>query len=99
MTMYERIMSGKLFTDMCEGLPEQRLQGKLRMKQFNDSSPADFAGREEMMREMFGQGEKIWVEPPFILCMESTFLSGWFEAAPPGPARGSWTACAAAGSR
>ena len=64
MTMYERIMSGKLFTDMCEGLPEQRLQGKLRMKQFNDSSPADFAGREEMMREMFGQGEKIWVEPP-----------------------------------
>lgn len=64
MTMYERIMSGKLFTDMCEGLPEQRLQGKLRMKQFNDSSPADFAGREEMMKEMFGQGEKIWVEPP-----------------------------------
>ncbi|MDE6675541.1 MAG: galactoside O-acetyltransferase [Acetatifactor sp.] len=64
MTMYERIMSGKLFTDMCEGLPEQRLQGKLRMKQFNDSSPADFAGRVEMMREMFGQGEKIWVEPP-----------------------------------
>lgn len=64
MTMYERIMRGKLFTDMCEGLPEQRLQGKLRMKQFNDSSPADFAGRVEMMKEMFGQGEKIWVEPP-----------------------------------
>ncbi len=64
MTMYERIMSGKLFTDMCEGLPEQRLQGKLRMKQFNDSSPADFTGRAEMMKEMFGQGENIWVEPP-----------------------------------
>lgn len=64
MTMYERIMSGKLFTDMCEGLPEKRLQGKLRMKEFNDSSPADFTGRAEMMKEMFGQGEKIWVEPP-----------------------------------
>ena len=64
MTMYDRIMSGKLFTDMCEGLPEKRLQGKLRMKEFNDSSPADMEGRARLMQEMFGQGEKIWVEPP-----------------------------------
>lgn len=28
MTMRERIASGKLFTDYCEGLPEDRLQAK-----------------------------------------------------------------------
>lgn len=28
MTMHERIMNGLLFTDMCEGMPEERLQAK-----------------------------------------------------------------------
>ncbi|EGK4156598.1 TPA: galactoside O-acetyltransferase, partial [Escherichia coli] len=27
MPMTERIRAGKLFTDMCEGLPEKRLRG------------------------------------------------------------------------
>lgn len=27
-TMRERIANGDLFTDMCEGLPEDRLNGK-----------------------------------------------------------------------
>ena len=39
MTMHDRIMSGKLFTDMCEGMPEERLQAKKLMKRFNDSEP------------------------------------------------------------
>ena len=64
MTMYERIMSGKLFTDMCEGLPEQRMQGKKLMKRFNELEPDDMGNRVALMKEMFGQGEHIWVEPP-----------------------------------
>ena len=64
MTMYERIMNGKLFTDMCEGLPEMRMQGKKRMKRFNELEPDDMNNRVALMKEMFGQGEKIWVEPP-----------------------------------
>jgi hypothetical protein len=28
MSMTEKIKAGKLFTDMCEGLPEKRLRGK-----------------------------------------------------------------------
>ena len=28
MTMRERIMEGKLFTDMCEGMPEEWTQAK-----------------------------------------------------------------------
>ena len=41
MNMHERIMAGKLFTDMCEGMPEERTAAKLRMKAFNDSMPDD----------------------------------------------------------
>ena len=68
MNMHERIMKGKLFTDMCEGMPQERLEAKKRMKAFNDSDPADFEGRAKMMKEMFKEGEGIWVEPPIYFC-------------------------------
>lgn len=35
MSMTEKIKAGKLFTDMCEGLPEKRLRGKTLMYEFN----------------------------------------------------------------
>ena len=63
MTMRERIMSGKLFTDMCEGMPEERLAAKQRMKRFNDSDPADFEGRVALMEEIFGTPCSSWIEP------------------------------------
>lgn len=68
MTMHERIMQGYLFTDMCEGMPQERLEAKKRMKKFNDSEPDDFAGREQMLKEIFKDGEGIWVEPPVYFC-------------------------------
>ena len=68
MNMHERIMNGKLFTDMCEGMPQERLEAKKRMKAFNDSDPADFEGRAKMMKEMFKEGEGIWVAPPIYFC-------------------------------
>lgn len=37
MTMRERIEAGKLFTDYCEGLPEDRINCKKRMIQFNST--------------------------------------------------------------
>ena len=51
MNMHERIMAGKHFTDMCEGMPEERLQGKTRMKAFNDSAPDEL---EKRKREIGG---------------------------------------------
>ncbi len=42
MSMTERIKAGKLFTDMCEGLPEKkRLRGKTLMYEFNHSHPSE----------------------------------------------------------
>ncbi|WP_274538359.1 maltose acetyltransferase domain-containing protein, partial [Escherichia coli] len=53
MSMTERIKAGKLFTDMCEGLPEKRLRGKTLMYEFNHSHPSEVEKRESLLKEMF----------------------------------------------
>ena len=68
MNMHERIMNGLLFTDNCEGMPEERLQAKLRMKAFNESSPADAKRRLELLADIFGGPVHVWIEPPFYFC-------------------------------
>ena len=45
MSMTEKIKAGKLFTDMCEGLPEKRLRGKTLMNEFNHSHPSEVEKR------------------------------------------------------
>lgn len=76
MTMRERIINGKLFTDECEGLPEERIAAKKRMKSFNDSSPEEPEIRAEMLGEMLGKAEKIWIEPPFYFCYGTHIFIG-----------------------
>lgn len=68
MTMRERIKTGKLFTDECEGMPEERVNSKLKMIAFNNSSPDDMAGRKKAMTELFGKETDAWIEPPFYCC-------------------------------
>lgn len=68
MTMRERIAAGKLFTDYCEGLPEDRLRCKKAMKAFNDSESDDVQTRLRLMQELFGKEVKAWIEPPFYCC-------------------------------
>ncbi len=68
MTMRERIAAGKLFTDYCEGLPEDRVNCKKRMNAFNNSSPEDIAKRMAALQELLGQQTDAWIEPPFYCC-------------------------------
>ena len=68
MTMHERIMNGYLFTDMCEGMPDERLQAKKLMKKLNDSEPDDFEGRAKLINEIFKEETDAWIEPPFYFC-------------------------------
>lgn len=68
MTMRERIASGRLFTDYCEGLPEDRLNAKKRMIAFNQTMPDDIEGRMAAMNELFCTEVKAWIEPPFYCC-------------------------------
>lgn len=68
MTMRERIANGMLFTDYCEGLPEDRVNAKRRMKEFNLTGPDDLERRMQLMTEIFGKETKAWIEPPFYFC-------------------------------
>lgn len=68
MTMRERIANGLLFTDCCEGLPEDRLKAKKLMKKLNDLEPDKFQERGEILNEIFHKEAKAWIEPPFYFC-------------------------------
>lgn len=69
MNMHERMMSGKLFTDMCEGLPAERDDAKRRMIAFNATSPDTIEERLRIMRDMLNpESGNAWIEPPFYFC-------------------------------
>lgn len=76
MTMRERIVNGDLFTDECEGLPEDRLKAKNLMKQFNNSEPDDFEGRMKLLEAVFGAPVHAWIEPPFYFCYGTNITVG-----------------------
>lgn len=76
MTMRERIEAGKLFTDYCEGLPDDRLNGKKRMIAFNDTGPEDVMTRFTLAKEMFGSFGRAWIEPPLYFCYGTNIFIG-----------------------
>lgn len=76
MTMRERINQGKLFTDMCEGLPEERKAAKQRMHLYNDIFLDDPERRVQMLAGMLGKAEEIWIEPPFYFCYGTHIFVG-----------------------
>lgn len=75
-TMRQRIAAGKLFTDYCEGLPEDRLAAKRRMKRFNELDPADAQGRAALIAEILGASANAWIEPPFYFCYGTNITIG-----------------------
>ena len=69
MTMRERILAGKLFSDMCEGMPEERNQAKRRMIAFNATTPDTLEERFRIQREMLNENSgEVWIEPPIYFC-------------------------------
>lgn len=76
MTMKERIESGKLFTDYCEGLAEDRDNAKRRMIAFNATGPDSMKERTQWMNEIFGKETKAWIEPPFYFCYGTNIKLG-----------------------
>lgn len=68
MNMHERIKNGMLFTDMCEGMPQERMLAKKLMKRFNDLEPDNFPERMRLTEEMLGNGKGCFIEPPFYFC-------------------------------
>lgn len=76
MKMRERIEQGKLFTDCCEGLPEERLRCKNAMTAFNQSAPTDTETRRRLINELFGKDTNAWIESPFFCCYGTNVTLG-----------------------
>ena len=77
MNLHERIMNGKLFTDMCEGMPEERSAAKRRMIAFNATTPDSLEERMRIQREMLADGSgEAWIEPPFYFCYGKHIVLG-----------------------
>ena len=68
MTMKDRMEKGLLFTDMCEGLPEERARAKKLQYLFNHSDPEKEEDRMCILGEILGTEPMAWVEPPFHFC-------------------------------
>lgn len=68
MTIRERMKSGKLYNDMGEGLPEERLNCKELVYDYNNTRPSEEKKREEILKKVFGSiGKDGWIEPPMRL--------------------------------
>jgi len=77
MNMHERIIAGKLFTDMCEGLPEERDEAKKRMITFNATTPDTLEERMRIQKEMLHESSgEVWIEPPFYFCYGRHIILG-----------------------
>lgn len=68
MTIREKMESGRLYTDLAEGLPEERLNCKELIYDYNHTRPAEEKKRREILEKLLGDvGEGAWIEPPFHL--------------------------------
>ena len=77
MNMHERIMKGYLFSDMCEGMPEERNDAKRRMIAFNATTPDTLEERLRIQKEMLHPDSgAAWIEPPFYFCYGRHIILG-----------------------
>lgn len=77
MNQRDRIKNGKLFTDMCEGLPEEMLRGKELIYEYNQTRPSEELKRIELAKKIFGKiGEHFHLEPPIHFSYGSNIYIG-----------------------
>lgn len=62
LSMRQRIKEGMLFTDLTEGLPEERLQGKELMYEYNHTRPSEEKRRKALIGQIFAKtGDNVWI--------------------------------------
>lgn len=65
MDIREIMRKGLLYTDLSEGLPDERLQGKDLIYDYNNTRPSEEEKRMNILHELLGHaGKNIWIEPP-----------------------------------
>lgn len=66
MTEQERMLAGRLYNAGDPELTAARDRAKRLCWRYNQTDPADYAGRTDLLRELLGQlGENSWIEQPF----------------------------------
>lgn len=66
MSIRERMKNGMLYTDMGEGLEQERRRCKELLYDFNLTRPSEESLRASLLGELLGDmGRDIWIEPPF----------------------------------
>ena len=65
MTVREKMRKGMLYTDMTEGLEEERINCKELIYDYNNTRPREADKRKELLKKILGNcGENIFIEPP-----------------------------------
>ncbi|WP_312947627.1 DapH/DapD/GlmU-related protein [Superficieibacter sp.] len=82
MSVRERMNTGRLYTDHCEGLPEERRTGKELAYDYNMTRSSEEARRRDILPRLFGSlGKDCWIEPPVRVAYGShTHIGNHFYA-------------------
>ena len=65
MTIRERMKAGHLYTDLGEGLDEERERCKELVYDYNLTRPSEWERRRDLLKQLLGScGTGIWIEPP-----------------------------------
>lgn len=77
MTQREKLASGCLYTDMDEGMAEERLRGKELVYDFNHTRPSERTKREALIRQLMGRvGKNFGLSRRCMLPMVARSLLG-----------------------
>lgn len=65
MSIRERMKNGQLYTDIGEGLEDERRLGKELVYDYNNTRPSEEEKRQAILKKLLGSmGENVWIEPP-----------------------------------
>lgn len=77
MNIREKMRKGMLYTDMYEGLPDERLRGKELIYDYNNTRPSEQKKRGEILKKLFGSvGKEPFIETPLHVAYGSNIHIG-----------------------
>lgn len=82
MTTRERMRQGKLYTDLVEGLEEERFRCRELVYEYNSSRPPEESRRQEILKELMGSiGKNPYMEIPVRFAYgNNTHIGDYFYA-------------------
>jgi maltose O-acetyltransferase len=74
-TEKEKMLAGELYNALDPQLLEERVKGRMLLKELNDSPEDQLEEREKILKKLIpGSGSDLWIQPPFY-CDYGTNIS------------------------